>query len=102
MNDIRNQANKASSCFETCDLLGAHRIYEILCALGRPETGGGVRGARARGRSPARDHRPSPYVASRCECRSDSSAPKPLPLNRRIIASFVSLLFVHALLPAQV
>ena len=47
MNEIRNQANRRPSCFETCDLLGAPRIYEILGALGRPETAGGVEGVRA-------------------------------------------------------
>ena len=47
INEIRNQANETTSCFETCDLLGAHRIYEILCALGRPDTAAGVEGVRA-------------------------------------------------------
>ena len=47
MNEIRNQANRQPSCFETCDLLGAPRIYEILGALGRPETAGGVEGVHA-------------------------------------------------------
>ena len=47
MNEIRNQAIRRPSCFETCDLLEAHRIYEILGALGRPETAGDVEGFRA-------------------------------------------------------
>ena len=47
MNEIRNQANRRPSCFETCDLLGDDRIYEILSSLGRPDTASGVEGVRA-------------------------------------------------------
>ena len=85
--------NKATLFLETCDLLKADRIKEILGTLGGPETGGGVRGARAHGRLFPRDHLWSQRLRpTRCECRWGGSAPKPLLFCRRITASFVCLL----------